>query len=104
VQPSSGPGELFVVVLMAVFLQICLILLSFTGTKSAGMINWVYIPSVLVAWAGYAYYEKVYIPNNCPGDCAIRTDLVFIYPYLAFVTIAAIAYALRTEPHRSRRS
>jgi hypothetical protein len=89
---------------MLVVLQVCLMLLSFTSMKSAAVTQWLYVPSLVIAWAGYAYYERVYIPRNCPGDCAIRVDLLFIYPYLAFVTIAAIVYLMREgKPARPRR-
>ena len=68
---------------------------SFTMPKDSRVSWFFYLPSVLIAWAGYAAYEGIYIPRNCTGECNIRVDLLLIYPYLAFVTICAIAYFAR---------
>jgi hypothetical protein len=70
--------------------------LSFTVAKSSRVSWWLYAPSLLVAWVGYLAYESIYIPRNCTGECNIRVDLLLIYPYLAFVTICAIAYFARS--------
>ena len=83
------------VVVMLVLAQACAMVLSFTVRKDRRMSRWLYGPSLLIAWLGYLVYETVYIPRNCTGECNIRVDLLFIYPYLAFVTICAIAYFAR---------
>ena len=54
-----------------------------------------YVPSLAIAWGGYLAYETLYIPHYCSGDCSIRVDLLLIYPYLALVTVGAIAYFAR---------
>lgn len=78
-------------------------LLSFAAPKDPGVSKWLYVPSLLVAWVGYLAYEGIYIPSHCRGECNIRVDLLIIYPYLAFVTICAIAYFLRASPATRRR-
>ncbi|QJR09258.1 hypothetical protein DSM104443_00295 [Usitatibacter rugosus] len=84
-------------VVMIALLQICAMVVSFTFAKSRSVSWWLYAPSLVIAWGGYIAYEAIYIPRNCTGECNIRVDLLFIYPYLAFVTICAIAYFVRSE-------
>jgi hypothetical protein len=83
-------------VVIVILLQGCAMVLSFTVAKSSRVSWWLYAPSLLVAWVGYLAYESIYIPRNCTGECNIRVDLLLIYPYLAFVTICAIAYFARS--------
>jgi hypothetical protein len=66
--------------------------LLFTHRKSLALFHWFYLPTFLLAWVGYLYYEVVYIARTCTGECNIRVDLLFIVPYLLFVTICTIAY------------
>lgn len=82
-------------VALILFAQACAIVLSFTLPKDRRVSRWFYIPSLAVAWVGYLAYEKLYIPRNCTGDCAIRVDLLLIYPYLALLTASGIAYFAR---------
>ena len=81
-----------VLVLLLVMLHGVLSVLLFTFNKSVAIFYWFYLPSFLIAWIGYIAYEGVYIPRNCTGECNIRVDLLFIYPYLAFVSVCTIAY------------
>jgi hypothetical protein len=83
------------VVVILVLAQACAMVFSFTVRKDRRMSRWLYAPSLLIAWLGYIAYEGIYIPSSCTGECNIRVDLLFIYPYLAFVTICAIAYFAR---------
>jgi len=83
------------VVAMIILAQACVMLLSFFVPKDSRVSRWLYAPSLILAWVGYIVYERVYIPRNCTGECNIRVDLLLIYPYLAFVTICAIAYFAR---------
>ena len=83
------------VVVIVVLLQACAMVLSFVLPKDSHVSRWLYVPSLLIAWVGYTAYESIYIPRNCTGECNIRVDLLLIYPYLAFVTICAIAYFAR---------
>jgi len=83
------------VIVMLALLQACAMVVSFTFAKSSSVSWWLYAPSLVIAWVGYIAYEAIYIPRNCTGECNIRVDLLFIYPYLAFVTICAIAYFAR---------
>ena len=86
-----------VLVLMLVMTQGVLSLVLFTLPKRMAVFYGFYLPSVLVAWIGYILYEGVYIPRNCTGECNIRVDLLFIYPFLAFVTICTIVYFVMTR-------
>lgn len=83
------------VLAMLMLAQVLAMVLSFTVPKDNRVSRWLYVPSLLVAWVGYIGYETIYIPRNCTGECNIRVDLLVIYPYLAFVTICAIAYFAR---------
>jgi hypothetical protein len=80
---------------LLILAQVCVMVLSFTMPKDSRVSRWLYAPSLIIAWAAYIVYEQVYIPRNCTGECNIRVDLLLIYPYLAFVTICAIAYFAR---------
>ncbi len=79
-------------VLVLGLLQGVMSILLFTYRKSLALFYWFFLPTFLLAWVGYLYYEGVYIPRTCTGECNIRVDLVIIYPYLLFVTICTIAY------------
>ncbi len=83
------------VVVMIILAQACVMVLSFTVPKDRRVSRWLYAPSLVIAWVGYIAYESIYIPRNCTGECNIRVDLLLIYPYLALVTICAIAYFAR---------
>jgi uncharacterized membrane protein YGL010W len=83
-------------VVMVVLLQVCAMVVSFTFAKSSRVSWGLYAPSLVIAWVGYFIYESVYVSRTCTGECNIRVDLLIIYPYLAFVTICAFAYFLRT--------
>ena len=82
-------------ILLIVLVQACAVVLSFTLPKDRRVSRWFYVPSLAVAWAGYLAYESLYIPRNCTGECNIRVDLLVIYPYLALLTLSAIAYFAR---------
>jgi hypothetical protein len=86
------------VVAMLILLQLGAMVFSFTMPKNREVLLWLYAPSLLLAWLAYIAYETIYIPRNCTGECNIRVDLLLIYPYLALVTIAAIAYFARKNP------
>jgi hypothetical protein len=83
------------VLIALVLLQAAAIVFSFTIPKHRLATWWLYVPSLAIAWGAYILYESVYLPRHCTGECNIRTDLLLIYPYLAFVTISAIAYCSR---------
>jgi len=85
---------------LVILVQLCAVVLSFTLPKDRRVSRWFYVPSLAIAWIGYAAYENFYIPRYCPGECSIRVDLLLIYPYLALLTMSAIAYFAR----RSARS
>jgi hypothetical protein len=89
--------EATVAILMILMLQGVALALLFTFPKSNAAARWFYLPSLALGWLGYIVYESIYIPRHCSGDCSIRVDLLFIWPYLAYVTICAIAYFLRRE-------
>jgi FtsH-binding integral membrane protein len=84
-----------VVVVLIILAQACAVVFSFTVPKDRRVVRWFYVPSLAIAWVGYLAYETFYIPRHCSGDCNIRVDLLLIYPYLAFVTVGAIAYFAR---------
>jgi hypothetical protein len=90
--------NLTVLVLMLILVHAALMAVLLTFPKSAGAAYWFYLPSLLIAWAGYLAYEGIYIPRYCPGDCAIRVDLLFILPWLVYVTACAVAYFARKTP------
>lgn len=55
---------------------------------------WLYSRGVIVQvavllWIGFVPYE-FWIRANCPGDCNIRADLVFLLPVLLIVSLAAV--------------
>jgi len=78
---------------------LCVVLLTFP--KRRAVFNRFYVPSFLVVWIGYLFYEYVFIPRNCTGECNIRVDLLLIYPYLLLVSLCAVAYfalSRRTGP------
>jgi len=82
-------------VVLIVLAQACAVVLSFTVPKDRRVSRWFYVPSLAIAWVGYLAYESIYIPRNCTGECNIRVDLLLIYPYLALLTVSAIAYFAR---------
>jgi hypothetical protein len=82
-------------ILLIVLAQACAVVLSFTLPKDPRVSRWFYVPSLAIAWIGYVAYENLYIPRYCPGECSIRVDLLLIYPYLALLTVSAIAYFAR---------
>ena len=84
-------------ILMVLLLQGVALALLFTFPKSRWAALWFYLPSLVVAWLGYVAYEAFYVSRHCTGECNIRVDLLFIWPYLAYVTICAIAYFIRRE-------
>ena len=86
-----------VLVLMLVMTNGVVSLRLFTFPKRMAVFHWFSLPSLLVAWIGHIAYEGVYIPRNCTGECNIRVDLLFIYPYLAFVSICTIAYFVMAQ-------
>ncbi len=77
---------------MLALLQGAAMVLFLTYPKSTKLAFRFYLPSLLIAWGAYLAYEIFYLPAHCTGECNIRVDLLFIFPYLAFVTICAIAY------------
>lgn len=81
-----------ILLLMLVTIHGALLLLLFTFRKRPAMFYRFYLPSLLFAWIGYLVYEGVYIPRSCTGECSIRVDLLLIFPYLAFVSVCALAY------------
>jgi hypothetical protein len=81
-------------VALVVLIQACAVVLSFTLPKDR-RVSRCYVPSLAIAWVGYLAYESLYIPRNCTGECNIRVDLLLIYPYLALLTVSAIAYFAR---------
>jgi len=83
------------VIALIVLVQACAFVVSFTVPKDRRVVRWFYVPSLALAWVGYFAYETFYIPRYCSGDCNIRVDLLVIYPYLALVTVGAIAYLAR---------
>lgn len=87
-------------VVMLALLQAAVFVLSFTLPRDPQVIWWLYAPSVAVAWIAYVVYEAAYVPAYCTGECNLRVDLLLIYPYLAFVTICAIAYGARRRRER----
>jgi hypothetical protein len=86
-----------VIALMLIIAHGALSIVMFTLPKRAAVFYRFYLPSFLLAWVGYIGYEYVYIPRNCSGECNIRVDLLFIYPYLAFVTICALVSFVRSQ-------
>jgi len=86
-----------IITLMLIMAHGALSIVVFTLPKRAAVFYRFHLPSFLVAWAAYLGYEYVYIPRNCPGECNIRVDLLFIYPYLAFVTICALVSFVRSQ-------
>ena len=82
-------------ILLIVLVQACAVVLSFTLPKDGRVSRWFYVPSLAIGWVGYVAYESIYIPRNCTGECNIRVDLLLIYPYLALLTLSAIAYFAR---------
>jgi hypothetical protein len=82
-------------ILLIALVQACAVVLSFTLPKDRRVSRWFYVPSLAIAWIGYVAYENLYIPRHCPGECSIRVDLLLIYPYLALLTLSAIAYFAR---------
>ena len=89
-----------VVVLLIILLHVSAIVISFTTPKDPRVLWWFHAPALVIVWLAYIAYEALYIPRNCPGECNIRVDLVVIYPYLLFVTIAALAYCARRSPRK----
>ena len=63
-------------VALVVLIQACAVVLSFTLPKDRRVSRWFYVPSLAIAWVGYVAYE-------------------LIYPYLALLTVSAIAYVAR---------
>jgi hypothetical protein len=50
-----------------------------------------------VLWLLYVVYESLmYTRVLCSGECNIRVDLLLIYPILLFVTVTAIARAVKS--------
>lgn len=93
-------GFMVIAVLLIILLHVSAIVVSFTAPKDRRVLWWFHIPALAVAWLAYIAYETIYIPRNCPGDCNIRVDLVVIYPYLLFVTVAALAYFARRSARK----
>jgi hypothetical protein len=62
-------------VALVVLIQACAVVLSFTLPKDR-RVSRCYVPSLAIAWVGYVAYE-------------------LIYPYLALLTVSAIAYVAR---------
>jgi hypothetical protein len=89
--------ETFILVLMVLLAHGALMILLLTYPKRAALAWWFYLPSLAIAWLAFVLYEFIYIPRHCTGECNIRVDLLLIYPYLAFVSICAIAYFLKRQ-------
>ena len=52
--------------------------------------------AVLVVLAlGAVYVYNIFLLKNCPGDCAIRVDLLVVAPLLVTFVIAAISRGVR---------
>ena len=51
-------------------------------------------PLAIGSWAS-AFWLNQRILANCPGDCGIRIDLVFVVPLLFLVTLMAAKEAWR---------
>jgi hypothetical protein len=92
-----------VFVLMLIMTHGVFMVLLLTYPKSARVSRWFYFPSLLTVWLAYIAYEAIYLPRHCSGECNIRVDLLLIYPYLAFVTICAIAYFAKGKRSREDR-
>jgi hypothetical protein len=90
------------VIVMLILLQACVMVFLLTMAKDRRASRYFYAPSLFIAWVGYIAYETIFIPRNCSGECNIRVDLLLIYPYLAFVTICAVAYFARRSPGNKR--
>ena len=89
---------------LIILVQACAVVLSFTVPKDRRVVRWFYVPSLVIAWGGYLIYETLYLPRHCTGECNIRVDLLVIYPYLAFVTVSAIAYFARRTPRDANKA
>lgn len=69
--------ETVAIVGMLVVAHTGLMLLFVASPKTTGVSRGFFLPSLLAAWIGYALYEGIYIRHYCPGDCAIRTDMLY---------------------------
>lgn len=83
-------------ILMLAGLHGVLLVTLLTFAYSRAVFYRFYLPSLLIAWVGFAAYEA-YTRSHCTGECNIRVDLVFIYPWLGFVTICVIAYLIKGQ-------
>ena len=68
-----------------------------SNASSRAALRGFHLPSVALAWGWYLWYETVHLPATCPGECNIRVDLLLIWPWLVFVSLAAWFYFRRCQ-------
>jgi hypothetical protein len=55
----------------------------------------------LAAWVSLPIYNH-WVLAGCPGDCAIRVDLLIVLPVLAGVSLWALVHGVRQYRRRRR--